>query len=77
MVSWALIGHTVNTMMWSPMQWFQECGRCRMRIEPRSGFLMRPISLAQPCLPSMVIDTVPLSSGMRTMRLRRPKLAWA
>ncbi|MCY1452323.1 hypothetical protein D9M71_692350 [compost metagenome] len=25
----------------------------------------------------MVIDTVPLSSGMRTMRLRRPKLAWA
>ncbi|MNT08129.1 hypothetical protein D3C72_1428610 [compost metagenome] len=77
MVSWALIGHTVNTIMWSPMQWFHECGRCRMRIEPRSGFLMRPISLAQPCLPSMVIDTVPLSSGMRTMRLRRPKLAWA
>ena len=59
------------------MQWFQECGRCRMRIEPRSGFLIRPMSFLLPCLPSMVIDTVPSSSGMRTMRLRRPKLAWA
>ena len=64
-------------MMWSPMQWFQECGRCRMRIEPRSGFLMRPISFLQPTWPSIVIDSVPLSSGMRTMRLRRPWLAWA